>query len=166
MTIGRKSYIRRSGQATWETQELPPFAMPAGSAGAPVADVESVLDQMKALGNVEQLPDEMIDGVLCARYRLQVEFGRVLEQVRRRLDPEDPEVKAWLEALDRMGQEPAMRMEYWVGKQDHLVQGVVQCSCSSTRWSGHCLRHRDDPTLSLGQGFRAFRPDRVQVANS
>jgi len=124
VTIGRKSYIRPSGQATWETQELPPFVMPAGSAGAPVADVKSVLDQMRSLGNVEQLPDETIDGALCSRYRLQVEFGRVLEQVRRRLDREDPEVKAWLETLDRMGQEPAMRMEYWVEKQDHLVRQI------------------------------------------
>jgi len=124
VTIGRKSYSRRSGQAAWKTQELPPFAMPAGSAGAPVADVESVLDQMKTLGNVEQLPDEMIDGVLCARYRLEAEFGRLLQAMRQRMDSQDPEVKAWLETLDRMEQEPAMRMDYWLGKQDHLVRQI------------------------------------------
>jgi len=123
VTVGRKSYVRLSGQEGWKVQELPPFAMPVGSAGAPIGDVSALLRQMKSLGDVEQLPDEEVDGVSCARYRTQVAFRRLLEQARR-LGTEDPEVRAWMEALSAAGQEPALRIEYWIGKRDHLVRQV------------------------------------------
>jgi hypothetical protein len=121
VTIGRKVYTRSAGQSTWQVQNLPPF-VPVSFADVPAPDLKSMLEQMKMAGNVEQLPDEEIDGVLCLRYRWQVDFGRARQQFRQQLNAQDPEVKTWLETLDRMEVKSQPGLDYWLGKQDHLVR--------------------------------------------
>jgi len=121
VTIGRKVYTRSAGQSTWQVQDLPLF-VPVSFADVPTPDLKSMLEQMKMAGNVEQLPDEEIDGVLCLRYRWQVDFGRARQQFRQQLNTQDPEVKAWSEALDRMEVESPPGIDYWIGKQDYRVR--------------------------------------------
>lgn len=121
VTIGRKVYTRPAGQTTWQVQTLPPF-VPGSFADVPTPDLESMLEQMRTAGNVEQLPDEEVDGVLCLHYRWQVDFGRARQQLRQQLNAQDPEVKTWLETLDRMEVQSQPGLDYWLGRQDNRVR--------------------------------------------
>ncbi len=121
ISIGRDRY-------EWGQQpEAPDFKMTgisgviASAIGPPTR--EDSLDLIESLQNLEKLPDEVIDGVLCYHYRGQVD----------RLQDSTPAATATLDPVQQYIQTAANRWhewarswqeegEFWIGRDDYLLR--------------------------------------------
>ncbi|MFC1925087.1 hypothetical protein ACFLW2_00135 [Chloroflexota bacterium] len=125
--IGDKKYEWNSETGEWvlwpwnpgvegdTVQELAGYAQPV-----------SIAEMLKEIKDVEELPDEVIDGVNCLHYRGKWD---VLKDMREEMEKEtDPAIKASLQKQLELNEQNHERwgttftMEFWIGEGDYLVR--------------------------------------------
>ena len=92
------------------------------------AQPKSIAERLKGLEAIEELPDEVIDGVSCVHYRGRIDpLQGLREQLVKESDPRRKEaLQQTLEMQEQM--EMTIVVEVWIGKDDYLVwqQRVTQ----------------------------------------
>ena len=107
--IGDKSYVRTSDE----------LESGGGKSDATcvVLPIAEVLEPLDSLIDLEQLPDEGIDGVDCLHYRGKVDMDSLLEKTGMGYQ-QTPE---FLEVMRRT----SIDAELWVGKDDYLIRQMI-----------------------------------------
>lgn len=88
---------------------------------SPIPSREGTLRFLDSLTDVEQLPNEQIEGVDTSHYLGRVDFDRILDEQIASLDPDSPghqETLAFVE-LQRTAQ---ISIELWIGEEGHRIQ--------------------------------------------
>lgn len=107
--IGDKSYVRTSDKAEWGDGK--------SDATCVVLPIAEVLEPLDSLIDLEQLPEEQIDGVDCLHYRGKVDLDSLVEKTRVPYQ-QTPEL---LEVMRRA----SIDVELWVGKDDYLIRQMI-----------------------------------------
>lgn len=128
--IGDKMYERDSETGQWQIQEgrAAQAALVSMQRFAEGAQTMSIAERLKGLEDIEELPEEVIDGINCVHYRGRIDPLKGLrEQLAEESDPKQKEgLQQLLEAQEQM--EMTVTTEVWIGKGDYLVrqQRVIQ----------------------------------------
>ena len=107
--IGDKSYVRKEDEAEWG----------GGKSGVTcvVLPIAEVLEPLDSLIDLEQLPDEQIDGVECFHYRGKADIDSLVGKTGMAYQ-QTPE---FLEVMRRT----SIDAELWVGKDDYLIRQMI-----------------------------------------
>ena len=114
--IGDKQYIRDSDQSRTTSVAV---------AGSSILGKEEALKLLDSLTDLEELPDEKIDGVDCLHYRGRVDMDRMVEEQKARLDPAQPGYEEILKGLEQL-RNMKIEVELWIGKDDYLIRQMKQ----------------------------------------
>jgi hypothetical protein len=107
--IGDQSYVR--------TSHMPDSGGAAsGVACVIVGSMTEELEPLELLIDLEQLPDEDIDNVLCLHYRGRMDMDAFVEKEKAEMGSQLPP-----ELLELM-RRGSMEVELWVGKDDYLIR--------------------------------------------
>lgn len=107
--IGDKSYVRTSDEVEWGGGK--------SDVTCAVLPIAEALEPLDSLIDLEQLPDEQIDGVDCFHYRGKVDLDSLVW-------------KTWMgyqhtpEFLEVM-RRASIDVELWVGKDDYLIRQMI-----------------------------------------
>lgn len=107
--IGDKSYLRTSDEEEWGGEKSDVMCV--------VLPIAEVLEPLDSLIDLEQLPDEGIDGLDCLHYRGKVDMDSLLEKTAMAYQ----QTQEFLEVMRRTG----MSVELWVGKDDYLIRQMI-----------------------------------------
>ena len=86
---------------------------------------EVTMKMLDVLTDLQELPDENMDGVVCFHYRGRVDMEKQMEEIKANLDPSDPNYARLLEEMEQMRNMKHM-VELWVGKDDYLIRQTKQ----------------------------------------
>jgi len=106
--IGDKSYVRTEDEAEWGGER--------SDVGCVVLPIPEVLKPLDSLIDLEQLPDEQIDGVECFHYRGKADIDSLVEKTGMTYQ----QTQEFLEVMRRT----STNVELWVGKDDYLIRQI------------------------------------------
>ncbi len=119
LVIGDQIYSRQPDEMrSWAAE-----AMIMGLSGSVLAK-ELTLSYLEALVDVEELPDETIDGADALHYQGSIDLGSDLEDMIAELDPDDSRYESTLQTLEferEWFSKFRTEVEFWIGKDDHLL---------------------------------------------
>lgn len=117
--IGDKQYSRELGS----DQSVHIVAI-VGYSSTPT--VEQTLEFLRLLNDLEQLPDEKIEGIDCLHFKGEVNMDRMVEEQIARLDPAQPGYEEWVKSLEQQLLNIKMELELWIDKDDYLIRQLKQ----------------------------------------
>jgi len=82
---------------------------------------EHTLEVLDSLTDLEKLPDEKIDSVVCIHYRGRVDIDRMVDEQIANLDPEQPGYEEILKGLEQL-RNMKIEVELWIGRDDYLIR--------------------------------------------
>ena len=110
----------------------------------PVPSREGTLQLLDSLTDLDELPDQEIDGVNTLRFRGRVDIDRIMDEQRSNLDPTSP---AYQQSLDFLELQRSTRIdvELWISKEDDTVRKmqldgrfpITGSGGQQTGWSSH-----------------------------
>lgn len=117
--IGETAYLRDPATGHWrrESPTSPPMMFQGWQTQASPSfqfDPRRFKEQMAGWGKVERLPDEVVDGVPCRRYRVAFD----MEGMTKGLEEEPQGDDAYLAVVQEYARQMRMEGEYWVGQVD------------------------------------------------
>ncbi|MFC1926865.1 zf-HC2 domain-containing protein [Chloroflexota bacterium] len=87
---------------------------------SPIPSREGTLQFLGSLTDLEELPDEEIDGFVSLRYRGRVDIDRIVDEQIALLDPERPEYEQMIEAME-MQRGININVELWIDKENYSL---------------------------------------------
>ncbi|MFC1963596.1 zf-HC2 domain-containing protein [Chloroflexota bacterium] len=87
---------------------------------SPIPSREGTLQLLDSLTELEELPDEEIDGLVSLRYRGRVDIDRIVDEQIATLDPEWPRYEQMVEALE-MQRTININVELWINKGNYSL---------------------------------------------
>lgn len=111
---GGKQYAKNSDSSTNLT-----FAVSRSSSSLLTREI--TLKMLDSLTDLQELPNEKIDGTVCLHYRGRVDMEKQIEQMKANLDPSDPHDKQLLEEVEQL-RNWKTEVELWIGKHDYLIR--------------------------------------------
>ena len=114
--IGDKQYVK-SGDLSKNIT----FAVARSSSSFLTKEI--TLKILDGLTDLEELPDENMDGADCFHYRGRVDVERQAEEEKARLDPEQQHYEEMLKSIEQLRSMKA-ETELWIGKQDYLIRQI------------------------------------------
>jgi len=82
---------------------------------------EITLKILDGLTDLQELPDEKMDGTDCLRYHGRVDMEKQVEEIKAALDLSDPNDKRLLEEVEQL-RNWRTEVELWIGKHDYLIR--------------------------------------------
>jgi len=114
--IGDKQYVRDS-----DPSRKTSIAVSSSS----ILNKEDTLELLGSLTDLENLPDEKIEGIDCLHYRGRVDMERMIEEQKAGLDPTHLRYEEMLKGLEQL-RDMKTEVELWIGKDDYLIRQVKQ----------------------------------------
>lgn len=119
--IGKKIY-------NWGEEPVIPQIKMTGLSGEIVTSIgiptkDEIRQMIDTLRDMEQFPDEAIDGVICLHYRGEIVSADDYEKKLSELDPDDPSYLYMKKMIDEMyswSKNRKQEIEIWIGKDDYL----------------------------------------------
>ena len=121
ISIGDKSYIRGSDIPEWcesPCQYRDPSSGSTVTVEAASISLEKELESLNWLVDLEQLPDEVIDGINCWHYRGKVDMDAYVDMLQKTTKSEDGQFPEHLEEMRRW----MRNFELWVEKDSYLIR--------------------------------------------
>ncbi|MFC1993698.1 anti-sigma factor family protein [Chloroflexota bacterium] len=87
---------------------------------SPIPSREGTLQLLDSLTELEELPEEEIEGLASLRYRGRVDIDRIVDDQIALLDPESPGYEQMAEALE-MQRSININVELWINKGDYSL---------------------------------------------
>ncbi|MFC2058357.1 zf-HC2 domain-containing protein [Chloroflexota bacterium] len=87
---------------------------------SPIPSREGTLQLLDSLADLEELPDEEINGLGSLHYRGRVDIDRIVDDQIAALDPEWPEYEQMAEAME-MQRSININVELWINKEDYSL---------------------------------------------
>jgi hypothetical protein len=124
---GGNVYIGKKVYSWGEQPVIPQFKM-TGISGAHISSIgfptkNEIKQMIDSLKDMEQFPDEAIDGVVCLHYRGEIVSGDDYEKRLSELDPNDLSYPVMKDLIDKMygwSRSQKREIEIWIGKDDYL----------------------------------------------
>jgi len=119
--IGDKSYIRGSDIPKWcesPCQYDDPSTGATGEVQATSIPLEKELEALNWLVDLEQLPDEVIDGINCWHYHGKVDMDSYVDILQKTTKSEDRQIPEHLEEMRHW----MRNFELWVEKDSYLIR--------------------------------------------
>ena len=119
--VGDQQYARDSGSGRSRGTAF----VITNSLFSPIPSREGTLRLLDSLTELEQLPDEKIDGIEVLHYRGRVDIDRILDEQLAGIEPESLEYEATAEALD-VQRAISIEVELWIDKEKYWIRQMRQ----------------------------------------
>jgi len=115
ISIGDESYIRSSEEPQW--CHTPCQYDDGSQVDVSSISLEKELEPLNWLVDLEELPGEVIDGVVCLHYRGRVDMDAYIDMLKERAEREYGQIPEHSEEMRRW----MMDFELWVEKDSYLI---------------------------------------------
>lgn len=115
IVIGHKQYNREPDSSRLVISKIIVVVL-----GSPPSK-EETLELLSLLTDLEQLPDEKIEGIDCLHYRGRIDMDQVLEEQKAKVDRAQLGYQEMLRAL-KLQPKMKIEIELWISKDDHLIR--------------------------------------------